>query len=792
MNQSLDEPQSIEKPFKKCARLLTGLVLEHSEIKRQESNDLSSPLLKATVLRLGALFSLAEHNLIPPLSAPFVRLIERLCKDSESEPKAKNQKPMSDDCNYSLRATGWIEDSFLAELLCEEAFLAELTSLKRTSLFQGVSTRNPLFTGWLHQFLQEGDQYSRIRESRSLDSLAPITQWYTPDWIAQYLCQELNLAEISDNSQNAFKVIDPACGTGHLLVPIYKKLSQRFSLEEIHLRHLYGLDIDKEVVNLSAFAIYLVNRDIVRKRDQIITGFPDFPLPRLYYFADVENREPGSQSQIGSFLLGAEGDYPDVVLIDLEGNSHALHSMPEKFDRLVANPPYLSNRLMPSSLQEFLKTHYPVSRYDLYTGFLDLATRVLEDGGIASFICQQSFLSISRYEALRKKLMRACDFRTIALLGTGTFASRGGEKVNSTILSFSKKRPAGSSESDAFSSPSLKIARKPSHPSGLYPEDFEELSQKQLFYLAESISGYPIAPGCPPEIAALFLKLDRMESATSGIKLTNGLFTCNNKKFVLNFRDVNPDELENYVPYDKGGGRKWYATTPYLLHWIENGDRIREYRKKRGQSGKLPGEKFYFQPGITYSYIGTSGFNARLLSPGAVFDIASSSLFSEKTSIYYLLGFLNSSLVRYLLGTLNPTINFQIGDLRKIPYIEPSEEIESSVELLTKRAVEIAKFLERFDPRSPAYCGEQEDENKIESLIQEEKEIQKTIDRIIFNLYELSDKTINLIGDNPWVKEKKMRSVSRNGKKQGAGIDVPQAVRNRLINPDPSRCPQQK
>src|SRR5262249_33847602 len=132
------------------------------------------------------------------------------------------------------------------------------------------------------------------------------------------------------------------------------------------------------------------------------------------------------------------------------------------------------------------------------------------------------------------------------------------------------------------------------------------------------ISGAPFAFWCPPSIARLFHAHPPMESSDTRITLTNGLFTCNNSKFVKPHWQVPEAERDEYVPYDKGGGQKWYRTTPYLLHWGKDGAAIREYRAKRGQSRKLPGERFYFQTGVTYSYIGTKGFRARLLSPNAI------------------------------------------------------------------------------------------------------------------------------------------------------------------------------
>ena len=201
------------------------------------------------------------------------------------------------------------------------------------------------------------------------------------------------------------------------------------------------------------------------------------------------------------------------------------------------------------------------------------------------------------------------------------------------------------------------------------------------------------------------------------------------------------------------------------LLWKDGGAEIRAYRLSRGQSARLPGEAHYFKSGLTYSYIGTRGFRARLLSADSVFDIASSAVFSEKTDLLYILGFLNSALARFVLGILNPTVNFQIGDIRRIPFLMPEQSVESSVSHLVSQAIAIAKTLETFDRNSPMfnqpllerYRNMHPDQSFAEhaqlliALNSQERLIQQQIDQIIFDLYAISDGARQEIYADPWV-----------------------------------------
>ncbi|HMO23390.1 MAG TPA: hypothetical protein PKC98_20705, partial [Candidatus Melainabacteria bacterium] len=73
------------------------------------------------------------------------------------------------------------------------------------------------------------------------------------------------------------------------------------------------------------------------------------------------------------------------------------------------------------------KEHYQDCQYDLYTAFIELSARLLEPGGRSSFVCQNSFLNIQRYENFRLDFSKRCQIETLALLGPGSFATRSGE-----------------------------------------------------------------------------------------------------------------------------------------------------------------------------------------------------------------------------------------------------------------------------------------------------------------------------------------------------------------------------
>ena len=722
--------------------------------------------------------------------ALIIKLLAERFADSFSWPLEKcDETPLAAHCCAFLSSWQDLPRDQCAGLV--EAFEKHLTKACRHSE-KGDSTtarqsflvdlaKSCLATGWAHEYLSE----------RNNSTLLTRTQFFTPSWIAAYLCCQ------AIAGKETFTMLDPACGAGHLLVQAVHEATSgleqgalKSRLEELFAAGLFGLDLDAELIDLAAFALYLTARDRLGESRHPEGKFTDLPAPHLFCL-------PGP---LGSLALAGGGR-----ICDSSGRTLVI---PKTFDALVMNPPYLSTRTMDDTTAAFLKEKFPGASGDLYTAFLQLSMGLLSEGGRLSTIVQQSFLSISRYRWLRLDMLKNFRFISCVQLGTGAFPSRPGEKVNNAIITLLKP-PADKSQSEGRAEP-----HAPDHTAGESPEKSQEDEQEQaikeasgqasgqvqeqdlqqaqeqsppqtdhwIYYLRlhgkgdhdlvqaaglanyphqsilhsdavaliNSLSGQPFAFHCPAEIAALFDNQPSLAQLKDDFVLTNGLFTCDNGRFVKLADSLAADEKDDYVPYDKGGGKKWYHKTPYCLRWGKNGEEVREFRATRGQSRSLPGESFYFQPGLTYSYIGTRGFSARLLSHGAAFDIASSAVFSLRHDLHYVLGFFNSALVAYLLSILNPTINFQIGDLRRLPFKEPMPELAGKLSALCTEAVGIAKTIEEAAGNGGNTGPGQAKE--MQALVGREGQIQNEIDTLVFDHYGLSKRARSAVLDDPWVK----------------------------------------
>jgi hypothetical protein len=274
-----------------------------------------------------------------------------------------------------------------------------------------------LLPAWIFQILTQSEgktTYTEARQSRSFNELPRLTQWFTPRWVSSYLADQV----ISSKTKT---FLDPACGGGHILVEALKsfctknKLSPSQALEQIS-----GFDIEPALIKLSALSLYLCALDLNKNQ-------PDLPLPISNLFC-IESQD----TELGSLILGVEK--ANYSLVRYDGCKLEASSLPLNFDAIAANPPYLGYRLMPKKMVAFLRQEYKDAHYDMYSAFLELATRLINQSGKISFICQQSFLSITRYELLRKKLLSSFNFTSLVSLGSGAFQSRSGEKVSSVIV----------------------------------------------------------------------------------------------------------------------------------------------------------------------------------------------------------------------------------------------------------------------------------------------------------------------------------------------------------------------
>ncbi|MGS4348433.1 BREX-1 system adenine-specific DNA-methyltransferase PglX [Enterobacter roggenkampii] len=206
---------------------------------------------------------------------------------------------------------------FLFEAVDDEAELLLPDNLTRTdSILRGLVDGIPEedwqeveVIGWLYQFYISEKKDAVIGKVVKSEDIPAATQLFTPNWIVQYLVQnsvgrqwlqtypdsplkskmdyyiepaeqtpevQAQLAAITPSSiePESIKVLDPACGSGHILIEAYNVLKNIYEergyrardIPQLILEHnIFGLDIDDRAAQLSGFALLMMARQDDRR-----------------------------------------------------------------------------------------------------------------------------------------------------------------------------------------------------------------------------------------------------------------------------------------------------------------------------------------------------------------------------------------------------------------------------------------------------------------------------------------------------------------------------------------------
>ena len=507
-------------------------------------------------------------------------------------------------------------------------------------------------------------------------------------------------------------VCDPACGSGHILVYaftllflIYKEQGylERDIPELILTHNLYGLDIDERAAQLASFAVLMkaraINSRIFRKsillnitvvrpmNRQMIPQVKELNLqdwyPLIEAFKDADNL--GSlitPPQFNRDLLQQQLDlfeqHNPLLVGTIPGLKQLLFQadlLSKKYWVVVTNPPYMGSKSFNGTVKEFVVKHYPKSKSDLFAAFLERCLSFTAQKGLMATINQQSWMFLSSYEDLRKKLLNSYTINSMIHLGARAFPEIGGEVVQSTAFVI---------YNEILNNKTGVYVRLVDYPDSRIKEK-KYLSGQNRFYGVKQddfckIPGSVIAYW----VNIKFLQIFETTPSLKPLTISDGQNkTGNNDKFLRLFWEVdNQKVLHNdlYKFYAKGGDfRKWYGNLEYLVDWsIE----ARNHYKKDKISRIIP-EYLWSKAGITWTLITSILQSFRLLPGGATFDVTGSSIFLKNDNdIYRVMSFLNSCVAKELLKISNPTLACQVINIQTIPYIDNKNDLfDSSIPL---------------------------------------------------------------------------------------------------------------
>ena len=443
----------------------------------------------------------------------------------------------------------------------------------------------------------------------------------------------------------------------------------------------------------------------------------------------------------------------------------------EKYDIVASNPPYTdSASYSGTELSTFIEINYKkpfncVS--NLYSAFISRDISFCDEAGYIATIEPNTFLTINSFSGLRKAIVNKCHIHILVDHGLDRVNLFGPDVKVDAALSVLQKGVKDeksifidndSNQQEKYKKDTL-LRIETDISKGVIDERVHILNQDEF----NKIEGIPFVF----QLSQAFRKKFQEDSLISYADVRAGIQTSNNFRFLRMWWEIGRENVRTarnskarWVTYSKGGPYvKWFGNNWGTIDWEKEGEKLQKFLKENGQD--LHAQDYYFKRGITYSALGTKGITFREHSEWNLFDIGGSCVFPTNRfdDLFYLMGLLNSRLVEYILkDCLNPTVNTQPKDLKRLPFVVPDKNDQEYVSNRTGQCVQLKKDIDSnyfLDGalETPLGFGNSFRENLYE-LIEEEIStwcriliLEGEIDKRICDIYKLDDDDIKRVSD---------------------------------------------
>ena len=634
-----------------------------------------------------------------------------------------------EDWQDAVQIIGWLYQFYNTEIF-DSIFDGDMSRKKVTKDLLPAATQ--IFTpDWAIRYMVQNSLGRLWLEGNPNTELHDSWKYYLdeaeqePDVDAQLtkLCEEYKTIKPEE-----IKVIDPCMGSGHILVYAFDVLmqiytsagwDQREAAQSILKNNLFGLDIDDRAAQLAYFAVMMKARQYDRRlltrgihpNIYSIRESNSIQTMTIEYFhkndpklkADIERivTEMRDAKEYGSILNITPVDFAglyarfdeirnDINMMQMAALDELLplvkcaEVLAQKYEIVVTNPPYLGNSRMNDSLSAYIKRYYPDEKSDLAMVMLNkMSWGLTIKNGYTASITTASWMFLKSFEKFRKKMLASSDFVTLVDFGTELFDGKIGHLP---IVSWVSRNSHLRTAMTAVRLVDYCYSRRDEKEPNYFNKNNRFIANQANF---ATITGSPIAYWASPKILSSFERGTLIDSIAA-VKI--GMGTGKNDVFLKSWWEINywnidfsMDSIENidksskkFFPYNKGGEyRRWYGNLQDVVWYDSTGRKKMFDTAGHRENG---GKDAYFKPGITWNFIGATKFGVRLMPPGCLFDVAGSSLFVPKEKLSFVMGFLSSSVCNEILKLLNPTVNYQAGNIKSLPVvIDRENEVDDIV-----------------------------------------------------------------------------------------------------------------
>ncbi|MHA6510760.1 BREX-1 system adenine-specific DNA-methyltransferase PglX [Tessaracoccus sp. Y1736] len=598
--------------------------------------------------------------------------------------------------------------------------------------------------GWLYQFYiseRKDEVFAGFNKNKKAgaDEIPAATQLFTPHWIVRYLVENslgrlwmLNrpashlvdqmdyyIAPVDEETDflkvsrpEELKVVDPACGSGHMLTYAFDLLYAIYEEEGyapadipslILSNNLYGIEIDPRAGALAAFALTMKARakqrtffirqvepnvcvlDPIRftleEIDFLLTRSGDMHAEAAFWnqfehadtFGSLIQPDLGLVHGLKRHLFELD-DGGDMIWADVRQRADRVvlqaEYLTQRYAIAIANPPYMGGGNMGPSLAQFGKANYAASWSDLFAMFIERSLALVERDGRVAMITMQSWMYLTSFEKLRSRLLSASSIDSLVHLGAGAFSTIGGSVVSTCafILHAGRVTEHAGLYVDLTNSPG-----EAGKESGLR----SSLSVGAGRTFLVSSPRFQLVPGAPIAYDLEERQVFTRQNLGERFRSAGRLKTHDNARYVRSWWEVDAKDTKWRFLHNGGSRSAFYGNDEEVADWSASAQ-----RNYSGHGG-MPKQEAMSRQGITWTLIGSAAGSFRHRGADDLFSSGSPTIVCDNNEeSWSYLAALNSTAAARLLQAINPTMNTVVGNILSLPTLR-SNSLEQLAPLAT-------------------------------------------------------------------------------------------------------------
>jgi len=258
-----------------------------------------------------------------------------------------------------------------------------------------------------------------------------------------------------------------------------------------------------------------------------------------------------------------------------------------QYTLVATNVPYLTRGSQGQVLMDFCSAHYPSSKSDLSTTFIERCRSFAKNGGAYAIITPENWLFLSSYNGMRQSMLVQQTWHHVVWLGAGAFKTIGGEVVKAVLLILSNVPPVAVHQLTGIDVSSEKrLSSK-----------IEKLLESELRIVDQS------AQLNNPDARLILVETSRTKLLQDYAHGVHGLGTKASPRFIRYFWEVSNNGIDWEFMQSSVKETTLYGGMQRIVFW-QKGEGILHQLASTGDA-ILAGSMAHGKPGVLVSQVGS-------------------------------------------------------------------------------------------------------------------------------------------------------------------------------------------